>query len=604
MVALCRAVFALTLAGHARVRGQHHDGTLANDINVTFAHSEDERCMHGRLAHGNQEGPDTCVCNPGWRLAGLTDPANFLKGRCSQYMCESSELCSREIPGSTCDVPGWNCNCGFAHASGFFGGDQTNNAKCMGLMYWTSDFICRVALWLMEEIWKPAFVLMCCSLFLGEKQVRCDCNSPKRLRLIWSVRRMLAACTHPENRLHPSCNGDCVHRQHWDGWRDLYFEFAWSIYFFDLGLWAYAFVMVLFLTGVVAGSIFALALCILTIVLAMCAALLMCLCGGGSDAGGGGSDCCNCHHNCDGCSDNLCPCSDGCCVDTAGQGFSVSSPDAYFLFYGPQPPSSYDCGCCSGHWDCCPRLWLCRPLTWVLVRFPEMPTNMWGGLIGRLLGTHQYTPEVDRYRGGQWWIDKLSFRTEVDLRSDDDWREQVRNFVFSGDAESGMQQAPQQSHMDQQQQQQQQQQPLVASRILRSQGARSAHVVVPRRTWAPFTVAEDGCQVSSFEDYKSGKCWLCCEQKHATWHKWNQCGHMFCSDCSSAMIQRRMPCPLCRQISTVVVEGPHPISFGPVEDVESIVEPLEPDVNEGGKSFQKRHEQEISDVVSLASTHA
>lgn len=514
--------------------------------------------MHGQWTQHKDGSPGTCVCNPGWRLAGLTDPANFLKGRCSQYLCESNEMCSREFSSSTCDVPGWNCNCGWKHATGFFGGDQTQNAKCMGLMYFTSDFLCKAALWLMQEIWKPVLALMCCSVFLGEKQVRCECNAPKRLRLIWSLRKMWEAWAHPESQHGLSCNGDCVHREHWDWRQDLWFEYSWSIYFFDIGLWAYVFVLVVFFTGVVVGSILVVGLCILTVVLAICAALMMCLCGGGSDAGGGGADCCNCHQVCDGCSDNLCPCSEGCCADAAGQGYT-SSYDADFLLYGPQPITDHGCGCSDGRCDGCPRLWLCRPLTWVLVRFPEMPANMWGGWIGRLLGTHQYTEEARRYRGGRWLIDRLSFRSGTDLHSDGDWRERVYMFVFS-DPEPVLQQAPQQPrmpHMDRMESRQQQQ-PLVASSLPHLHGLGRTHAVVRREPWRAFTVEEDGCQVSTFEDYLSGTCWVCCEKHCETFHMWVQCGHMFCSACSDAMMQRHMPCPLCRQVSTLVVEGPHP----------------------------------------------
>jgi len=349
-----------------------------------------------------------------------------------------------------------------------------------------------------------------------------------------------------------------VHRRQWDWWQDLWFEYSWSIYFLDLGLWAYAFLFVLFLTGVVVGSVFVLGLCVLTIVLAIFSALMMCLCGGGGDAGGAGANSCDCHHPCTGCSDNLCSCGECCSSDIAGEGY-VSSYDSYFLLYGPQATPNQDCSCGNGRCDCCPRLWLCRPLTWVLVRFPEMPANMWGGWIGRLLGTHQNTAEVRRYRGGSWLIDRLSFRIGTDLHSDSNWRGQVYNFVFS-DPEPALQHAPQQSHMPRMSSldsHQQQQRPLVASRFPHLHGPGRTHAVVRREPWCAFTVEEDGCQVSTFEDYLSGTCWVCCEKHCEKFHMWVQCGHMFCSACSDAMMQRHMPCPLCRQVSTLVVEGPH-----------------------------------------------
>jgi len=554
MVTVRRAVLTLILAGHAHARGEPPGMNMSD-------RDKDVDCMHGRWTQ-KEGGPGTCVCNPGWRLAGLTDPVNFLKGWCSQYMCESNEMCSREFSGSTCDVPGWNCNCGWKHATGFFSGDQTQHAKCMGLMYFTSDFLCKVALWLMQEIWKFVFVLMSCSLFLGEKQVRCECNEPRRFRLISSLRKMWQAWLHPESQHGLLCNGDCVHRGQWDWWQDLWFEYSWSIYFVDLGLWAYAFLLVLFLTGVVVGSMFLLGLCILTIVLAILVACLMGVCSIDCNGADGCNclDCCNCRDCCS-CLDgwnccDCCNCLDCCCADAPGQGYS--SYDSYFLIYGPQPIP--DCSCSHGRCDCCPRLWLCRPLTWVLVRFPEMPANMWGGWIGRLMGTHQYTEESRRYQGGWWLIDMLSFRTRTDLHSDSGWRGQVYNFVFS-DPEPALQHAPQQSHMPRMSSldsHQQQQRPLVASRFPHLHGPGRTHAVVRREPWRAFTVEEDGCQVSTFEDYLSGTCWVCCEKHCEKFHMWVQCGHMFCSACSDAMMQRHMPCPLCRQVSTLVVEGPHP----------------------------------------------
>merc|ERR1712039_130671 len=90
-----------------------------------------------------------------------------------------------------------------------------------------------------------------------------------------------------------------------------------------------------------------------------------------------------------------------------------------------------------------------RPLVWVLVQFPETPANMWGGLLGLLLGTHSCyaTP----YSGGRWYVDLFSFRSRNDtLRNQNGWRERVHNFVYDDDRrqQAGATQVrPQQQHM-------------------------------------------------------------------------------------------------------------------------------------------------------------
>ncbi|CAK0874145.1 unnamed protein product [Prorocentrum cordatum] len=73
----------------------------------------------------------------------------------------------------------------------------------------------------------------------------------------------------------------------------------------------------------------------------------------------------------------------------------------------------------------------------------------------------------------------------------------------------------------------------------------------------PFDQRRDRCPESSFRSYLDGECWICTAAGEASqWDMWVSCRHMFCSGCSSEMMQRRMPCPLCRQWSSTVVRGP------------------------------------------------
>jgi len=465
-------------------------------------------------------------------------------------MCPDTASCRKEFKGSTCDVEGWNCNCGWEHASSLLAGDQNENAKCMGTLYYASDYVCSHMKLVMLWMWKPILFFMAVTVFLGEKQVRCECHDPKRFKLtrnVWKFFKARAGRPVPP----PACQGTCVTRARWE-WQDWSYEHSWSIYIFDLGLWAYAFVLVVFLTGLVAGSILAILALVLVAILAAFSALIMFICGGD---GGGDIGCqdCACHELCGASGD--CPCCDGCL--TGGLPAPYSSPATDFLLWGPQPAgSSCDdctCRCCGdGRCDCCPRFWLCRPLTWVLVQFPEMPSNMWGGWLGRLMGTHHFTREGRRYQGGKWWINKLSFRTAADLHQDSRWRQRVFDFVFSDPdpAPPQMQMPPSTG------QGRQQQQPARRPTRTHRQG-RNGNVDIKRRDpFDPFTVEHDNCQSSTFEDYKERKCWICCDDTRDTFHMWVQCGHIFCSMCSDAMMQRSMPCPLCRQVSTMIVEAP------------------------------------------------
>merc|ERR1712008_191212 len=165
-----------------------------------------------------------------------------------------------------------------------------------------------------------------------------------------------------------------------------------------------------------------------------------------------------------------------------------------------------------------------------------------------MMGTHHFTREECRYRGGNCLIDRFSFRTTADLHSDQGWRQRVHQFVFSNPEPQQMQMT---TVMDQRGQQ-----PARRPNLIRHGGTNVA--INSRDPWGPFTVEHDRCQPSTFEDYCTGTCWLCREDSRDRFHMWVQCGHIFCSVCSEAMMDRRMPCPLCRKVSTIIVQGPRP----------------------------------------------
>jgi len=55
----------------------------------------------------------------------------------------------------------------------------------------------------------------------------------------------------------------------------------------------------------------------------------------------------------------------------------------------------------------------------------------------------------------------------------------------------------------------------------------------------------DGIVASSFEDYSNNSCWICQNITHEKWDLWTSCRNMFCKECSTEMLRRQMPCPLC-----------------------------------------------------------
>jgi len=232
-----------------------------------------------------------------------------------------------------------------------------------------------------------------------------------------------------------------------------------------------------------------------------------------------------------------------------------------------------DCNCC----DCRCCAGICRPVGWMLYVFPVMPQNAWGGLAGWLMGTRALTPEEDRYQGGSCLVDFLGMgwrRQGRDLHGEDGWRLLVYEYL-QGPIESGGNGG----------------QPGSPARVntgslpgpgrgSASPGAGIVRVAgnicaIPKD--GPFEQRADNLVPSSFEDYQNNHCWIC-QDGHEEWDLWIQCGHLFCSKCSTEMLKRRMPCPLCRTYSTTVMRGKKYGAARAVTSTESInsAEPLLP----------------------------
>ncbi|OLP92387.1 hypothetical protein AK812_SmicGene25803 [Symbiodinium microadriaticum] len=198
-------------------------------------------------------------------------------------------------------------------------------------------------------------------------------------------------------------------------------------------------------------------------------------------------------------------------------GAPAAGPEIFY-WGGPYPVDGLqcyggtDCDCCC----CCPGIsWrncccCCYPIAWLLFVFPRAPDNAWGGLVGR-----------------------------GDLHEDEDWRSQVYDFLTNGPAGDASYEGFDAEHT----------QPILQADGVQRQVksiCRSAHAIMIER---PFDKTQDRCVESSFNDYMENQCWICQDNQSKEFDLWLSCGHIFCSRCSTEMLRRQMPCPLCRTVA-------------------------------------------------------
>lgn len=536
---------------------------FAGDGNVTAMN-----CIHGTWAAEEK----VCKCDTGWGTAGITDTVDFVEGVCEQYHCVSDEVCQErlKIPSSTCPIKGWNCYCGWEWAvKNKWHGWETptsdeGGAECMGVMYTFSFTAARELRSVLEWVWTPFAILALLSLPFGRKRVRCDHHQP-------SLSNFIRKCL----GLMSECNGDCTTSTSYT-WDILCDDLAWSVYWMELGVWVYFFICGLIVVAVELCSI-VLWLVILAIVVAgMCVGLIG-LCMSGCEAGSA---------SCDGgfASCGLPECAGGeCCIMGDPGAALAGGAGAEMYWAGPFPvdywysPYFGGCGTCSGgSGDCdgcscgnaCCRL-ICKPIAALCYIFPVLPENALGGLCGYLLlGTHPLTEARNAYQGGSQFIDqwfRMSWRQpRSDLHSDSAWREQVRVFLQPQDAVSA---APRNQRMMGHSEplgfregEVEELVPLTGSH--RNEGATAFLRIGNRGCTAfilpqQFTIEEHRCVESSFGDYKAKLCWICQDpaSSEGQWDMWMQCRHLFCKRCSTEMLNRNMPCPLCRVTSSRVLRG-------------------------------------------------
>jgi len=321
----------------------------------------------------------------------------------------------------------------------------------------------------------------------------------------------------------------------------------------------------------------------LLIMLIIVAAALAALVGGVlaclGDGGGGGceGDCpkCDCCDGGAGGGDACCGDCGGCCDNGyAGDVWLYNSTSTDVMFWG----NSND-GCCKCECPKCTAICLIfKPLAWLIHKLPMWPPNAWGGIIGYwIFETDWKRAEngLSLYQAGDrdslWHLfvnklGRLRYHDPEYYHREDAWRQRVhrflmQDFIGASDAASGFPT----------------QQTMVAGRsrvnhppafnTAQDSGLQYANgqayqlIGGPRGrkialidTAKPFDKEAQFIAESSFEDYKKGDCWICmCKEER--FHLWTNCGHIFGEGCSSEMIRRGMPCPLCREISPVVKIG-------------------------------------------------
>mmetsp|Transcript_61245 Transcript_61245/g.145791 ORF Transcript_61245/g.145791 Transcript_61245/m.145791 type:complete len:628 (+) Transcript_61245:87-1970(+) len=561
---------------------------LLADGKVKKKHVDHSKCRHGTL--DNETGQ--CDCFEHWHTAGITDTIDFLEGVCEQYRCQDSESCQMKlgIPGASCPVPGWNCYCGWEYAWQNLGhGYETpagvpGGAECMGIMYTFSIWSTEKMEVILAYAWILFVSMAVLMLPFGRKRAICDHHRPS----LWLFFRSMCCPIR--------CDGQCVLRENYD--MDWFCDdVAWTWFWMELGVWVYLFLAILYLIALFVWSVvlwLMVMLIMLVVLLSIaCMGCMACL----GECTGAGVDCCACgdccnalaagaHCNAGGALDCV-ACCHHCNPPVSG---GASNVDAFYFngSFPLDPIWGY-----SGHGHvgrdpqgvrqsgarCCG---LCIPFAMMLYVFPAFPENAWGGLFGYyVLRTHAKVPHNLAYTGITE-ENRGSFRTRLtefmrmgwlrtsDLHEETQWRQRVHDFVAGEDA------GPAQSLRPQAKAAAGRPPAAFEPRSMRGQFYRGftsqdATDILPGRDRngnkvirisharvhfidREFDQELDQCFQSSFEDYKKNICWIC-QSENDQWDMWTSCHHLFCQDCSTTMLKRRMPCPLCRVMSTTVLRG-------------------------------------------------
>ena len=464
----------------------------------------DKSCKHGNFSRVQ----DKCICDEGWKRASFSNTLEWFKDVCTQYKCKSDQECRRLLPNvdnPTCPVKGWDCYC---YNKLWY---ENNDAKCMGFMYWLSVSAVKIYLYLSIKVYPYIFAtLIIISIPFGTRRYRCD-----HYRSWWcNFKRKLG--------IQIICHGECTRKKRFY-FRD---DFALSIYNFKLFIWWYTFTTCLV---IIFAFVWSIALWMLVLLLLVIIGIVLCL-GLCASTGEGGLICFDCQTT-----DCICSC-DNSSNDDNNSVMTIN--EQYLSTNGPLPESEYSICCIA----CLKKYSICKPIVYLINSYPNFPDNLQGGIVGYLSGTHilnsKNINKIPGYILSLKWIKK-----NRDLRHDKSWQQSVS--AFMNDQYNSISTVPTLKNIKR---------TSITSDLINKESviiSTYKHITVHTHE-NPITL--NGVCATNRECIQDDECWICCNFP-VKWHKWD-CNHVYCQTCSYTMINKDIPCPLCRKVTLQVHSYP------------------------------------------------
>ena len=489
---------------HGKIK---QDNTCSCDFTRTLINGIcQKKCRHGNYSISD----DSCSCNSDWGTAGITDTINYIEGSCTQFKCKSNVQCKEllGISSATCPFPKYNCLCPISKA-----GFDNDKAKCAGIIYTISW---EVYLWSLK-FYKNAYMyflypFLACLIF-GQNRSACTCHSG------WSG-RLKVFCNQEV-----TCRGECTSRNGFS----IRHDFALSIWVMKMCIFTYAAVGIndIVFFGIESFILWA-CLCIAII----CGIILACagLCNNDNDN----------DNECD-----VCICGNTTYIhESHTYGNHTYTTDYVFVGRDPYPDDTL---CCSNDENCkccCCTCILAKILyQWLYSIFPRFPDNLWGGILGVLMGTHSYR---NSYVSGNCFIDfmSLSWMNRTNYIRNNNWRASIKNTIYN-ESNIELDTASIRSPM--------------LGRMVRESSYETLESSETKNINGVKYIKNSNFNASNSKNYSdvlSGTCSICMENSIENFCYWTTCGHIFCKECTMRMINKRkncrFPCPFCRQVSNTV----------------------------------------------------
>ena len=182
------------------------------------------------------------------------------------------------------------------------------------------------------------------------------------------------------------------------------------------------------------------------------------------------------------------------------------------------------------------------PLYYLLQTCPSMPDNLQGGIVGYIAGTHILNScNVNKYIGS---ILSLRWaRVHIDLRDNIEWHNKINHYITNNYNTISI--TPSLKSIKRF---------TSRSSFIHSESViQSIYNYIVLYTY-DYPIIDNKLSYFNLEFIRDDECWIC-NQMPSRWHKWG-CDHVFCQTCSFYMIEKDIPCPLCRKVSTIVQSYP------------------------------------------------